>query len=91
MTYFRLGEEVNNKILESAVMFRVQDPVVGSWFVNLTGQLIKVRLVMFNEQNMQRVLIQYLDGNTKLINKDDWFCLKLNKHIHEAGKTKQLH
>ena len=49
-------------------MFRVQDPIVGSWFVNLTGQLIKVKLLMFNEQSLDRVLIQYLDGNTKLIN-----------------------
>ena len=72
-------------------MFRVQDPVVGSWFVNLTGQLIKVRLVMFDDQSMHRVLIQYLDGKTKLIDKDDWFCLKLNKHIHETAKTMQLH
>ena len=70
-------------------MFRVQDPVVGSWFVNLTGQLIKVKLVMFDEQSVHRVLIQYLDGNTKLINKDDWYCLKLNKHNQQSGKTMQ--
>lgn len=52
-------------------MFRIQDPIVGSWFVNQTGQLIKVKLVMFDEEKMHRVLIQYLDGSTKLINKDD--------------------
>ena len=73
-------------------MFCVQEPTVGAWFVNLTGQLIKVKLVMFvDEENLHRVLIQYLDGTTKLINKDDWFCLKLNKHIHEAGMTMRLH
>jgi len=72
-------------------MFRVQDPTVGDWFVNMTGQLIKVKLVMFNKSKLQRVLIQYLDGNTKLIKGEDWYCLKLNKHIHEAGLTMQLH
>ena len=72
-------------------MFRIQDPTVGAWFVNLTGQLIKVKLVMFEEEKLHRVLIQDLDGTTKLINKDDWFCLKLNNHIHEAGITMQLH
>lgn len=72
-------------------MFRVQDPTVGTWFVNLTGQLIKVKLLMFSEDQLHRVLIQYLDGTTKLINKEDWFSLKLNKHIHEAGLTMQLH
>lgn len=72
-------------------MFHVQEPIVGSWFVNLTGQLIKVKLVMFNAETLQHVLIQYLDGKTKLINKDDWFCLKLNKHIHDAALSMQLH
>ena len=71
-------------------MFHVQDPVVGSWFVNLTGQLIKVKLVMFNKYKLQRVLIQYLDGNTKLINHEDWFYLKLNKHINEASLSVKL-
>ena len=80
-----------NKSQRMFVMFREQKPTVGAWFVNLTGQLIKVKLVMFNEEKLHRVLIQYLDGTTKLINKDDWFCLKFNKHIHESGITMRLH
>jgi hypothetical protein len=71
-------------------MFHIQDPTVGSWFVNLTGQLIKVKLVMFNQDKLHRVLIQYLDGNTKLINHEDWSYLKLNKHISEAGISMKL-
>ena len=43
-------------------------------------QLIKVKLVMFEQERLHRVLIQYLDGNTKLINHEDWSYLKLNKH-----------
>jgi len=71
-------------------MFHVQDPTVGSWFVNLTGQLIKVKLVMFDQDKLHRVLIQYLDGNTKLINHEDWSYLKLNKHVSEAGLSMKL-
>lgn len=72
-------------------MFCIQDPIVGTWFVSQTGQLMKVKLVMFNEEKLHRVLIQYLDGTKKLINDEDWFCLKLNKHLHEASLTMQLH
>ncbi|MFK5915191.1 MAG: hypothetical protein QM484_12525 [Woeseiaceae bacterium] len=72
-------------------MFKIQEPTIGEWFVNLTGQLIKVKLLMFDEIQLNRVLIQYLDGTTKLIDKEDWFCLKLNRHIHEAGMSMQLH
>lgn len=71
-------------------MFRIQDPTVGSWFVNLTGQLIKVKLVTFNKDKLHHVLIQYLDGSTKLINHDDWSYLKLNKHINEASLSVKL-
>ena len=90
-TSFLLLGDALKFCVERIAMFCVQDPTVGAWFVNLTGQLIKVKLVMFDEDKLQRVLIQYLDGTTKLINRDDWFCLKLNKHIHEAGMTMQLH
>jgi len=82
---------IKNIVVERYPMFRIQDPTVGAWFVNLTGQLIKVKLLMFNEDKLHRVLIQYLDGNTKLIDKDDWFCLKLNKNIHKAGLNMRLH
>ena len=78
-------------MLEDIRMFRVQDPEVGTWFVNQTGQLMKVKLVMFAEEKLHRVLIQYLDGTTKLIKEEDWFHLKLNKHLHEAGLTMKLH
>lgn len=71
-------------------MFRIQDPTVGSWFVNLTGQLIKVKLLIFNKDKLQRILIQYLDGNTKLINHEDWLYLKLNKHINETSLPLRL-
>lgn len=72
-------------------MFRIQDPTVGAWFVNLTGQLIKVKLLMFNEDKLHCVLIQYLDGSTKLIDKEDWLCLNLNKRVHEADLNMRLH
>lgn len=71
-------------------MFRIQNPIVGAWFVNMTGQLIKVRLVMYDRDMLHRVLIQHVDGTMKLINTDDWFSLKLNKQIHEVGLSSQF-
>lgn len=71
-------------------MFSAQDPTVGSWFVNLTGQLIRVKLVIFSKDKRHRVLIQYLDGSTKLIKHDDWVCLKLNKHVSASQLSMKL-
>ena len=72
-------------------MFSTQEPIVGTWFVNMTGQLIRVKLLMFSNNKLQRVLVQYLDGSTKSINTDDWLNLKLNPHLHDVGLTMQLH
>lgn len=72
-------------------MFSTQEPIVGTWFVNMTGQLIRVKLLMFSNNKLQRVLVQYLDGSTSSINSDDWLNLKLNPHLHDVGLTMQLH
>lgn len=72
-------------------MFSTQEPIVGTWFVNTTGQLIRVKLLMFSNNKLQRILVQYLDGSTKSINNDDWLNLKLNPHLHDVGLTMQLH
>jgi len=72
-------------------MFSTQEPIVGTWFVNMSGQLIRVKLLMFSDNKLQRVLVQYLDGSTKSINNDDWLNLKLNPHLHDVGLTMQLH
>lgn len=72
-------------------MFSTQEPVVGTWFVNMTGQLIRVKLLMFSNNKLQRILVQYLDGSTKSINNNDWLNLKLNPHLHDVGLTMKLH
>lgn len=72
-------------------MYCSHDPIVGTWFVNVTGQLLKVKLLMFNDDKLHRVLIQYLDGSTRLVDDEEWFCLKLNKQIHEASLSMKLH
>lgn len=72
-------------------MFSIQEPIVGTWFVNMTGQLIRVKMLMFSNNKLQRILVQYLDGSTKSINSDDWLNLKLNPHLHDVGLTMQLH
>ena len=72
-------------------MFHIQNPTVGTWFVTPTGQLITIKLVMYDGAKLHRVLVQYLDGKRKLMNRENWFCMKLNKQIHEAGMTMQLY
>ena len=72
-------------------MFETHEPVVGTWYVNQTGKLFKVKLLVFNEQDLGTVFVQYLDGSTKKMTQGDWACLKLNKRLHDASLQLQLH
>jgi len=56
----------------------LQEPIVGSWYLNQTGKLMKVRMLMFTEQSLSRVMIEYLDSTVKIVDIDAWNFLDLN-------------
>ena len=56
----------------------LQEPIVGSWYLNQTGKLMKVRMLMFAEQRLSKVMIEYLDSSVKIVDIDAWNFLDLN-------------
>ena len=56
----------------------LQEPVVGSWYLNQTGKLMKVRMLMYVEQLLSKVMIEYLDGSVNVVDIDAWNFLDLN-------------
>lgn len=56
----------------------LQEPIVGSWYLNQTGKLMKVRMLMFTEQRLTRVMIEYLDSSVKIVDIEAWNFLDLN-------------
>jgi hypothetical protein len=56
----------------------LQEPIVGSWYLNQTGKLMKVRMLMFTEQCLSKVMIEYLDSSVKIVDIDAWNFLDLN-------------
>ena len=53
-------------------MFNRNVPVVGNWYVNRTGQLIKVKLLELIQGIPVKAMIEYLDGTTKIIDMQAW-------------------
>lgn len=66
-------------------------PVVGNWYVNRSGQLIKVKLLETIQGVPVKAMIEYLDGATKVIDMNAWSCLELNRHITRGGSVKFNH
>ena len=47
-------------------------PVPGYWYINASGELIRVRLIGYDGSIPSTALIQYVDGTTCIIEIDDW-------------------
>lgn len=69
-------------------MTQQRTPVVGNWYVNRTGQLIKVKMMELVAGNPVKAMIEYLDGTTKVINMEAWSCLELNRHLNRGNSVR---
>jgi len=54
-----------------------QKPVVSSWYINLTGQLLKVWAVSYSDSTLSKVVVEYLSGSRVVIDIDQWNLLDL--------------
>lgn len=54
-----------------------QIPAAGSWYVNRTGKLVKVALLLFDEGTPTRILLEYLDGMRIVIGMEAWMQFDL--------------
>ena len=55
-----------------------QEPVPGYYYINLTGQLIKVKALLYVTGRLARVVVEYLDGKMLNIRLDEWNWLDLS-------------
>lgn len=62
-------------------------PNIGQWYINVTGQLIKVIMVVHSDEQIEKVIIKYLNGDRKHISIDDWNLLNLSKKSRNSDTT----
>ena len=68
-------------------MFTSYAPVVGEWYVKSTGKLIKVKMLSYLEEKIERVIIEYLDGSIQILAFNEWLTLDLNKRISDVSRN----
>ncbi|HED38912.1 MAG TPA: hypothetical protein ENJ13_00610 [Chromatiales bacterium] len=66
-----------------------QKPIVGSWYVNLTGQLLKVRAVSYRDSSLSKVVVEYLNGSRVIIDIEQWKLLDLEINFEKATRRKK--
>ncbi len=63
------------------------EPRAGSWYVNKTGKLMKVKLLMFDNDLLTKVMIEFLDGMRVTVDSDAWGYLDLDVIWHDERRT----
>lgn len=61
-------------------MLRSQDPAPDSWYVNETGKVLKVRLLLYREGNLTAVIVESLDGQRKSIELESWYDMRMSRY-----------
>ncbi|NOY66493.1 MAG: hypothetical protein GXP13_03675 [Gammaproteobacteria bacterium] len=61
-------------------MSKKQLPVPGKYYINLTGQLIKVRCVLYSDSELAVVRLEYQDGHQLTVMIDEWNWLDLRPY-----------
>ncbi len=67
-----------------------QKPNVGSWYINLTGQLLKVWAVSYSGATLSKVVIEYLSGSRVVIDIDQWDLLDLEINFEKIARRKKI-
>lgn len=66
-----------------------RQPIIGNWYMNMTGQLIKVWAVGYDAGQAQKVIIEYLNGKKKVLGIEDWYLLDLEVHLYKSVLNKK--
>ena len=61
-------------------MPKKQLPVPGNYYVNLTGQLIKVCCVLYSEGELSVIRLEYQDGHQLTVQLEEWNWLDLRPY-----------
>ncbi|VAW87915.1 hypothetical protein MNBD_GAMMA17-1742 [hydrothermal vent metagenome] len=67
-----------------------QKPNVGSWYINLTGQLLKVWAVSYSGSTLSKVVIEYLSGSRVVIDIDQWDLLDLEVNFEKIARRRKV-
>ena len=62
-----------------------QKPMPGSYHINLTGQMIKVRALLYLYGLLHMEILEYLDGSVIHVAVDEWGCMDVFFEYSEKG------
>ncbi len=65
-----------------------QKPIPGRYYINLTGQMIKVRALLYLEGLLNKIVIEYLDGGVIYVDANEWDWLDISMYSEWNGSRR---
>ena len=75
----------SNKAVDS----NLREPLPGYWYINHTGQLMRVRFVAHGVGGIEKILIQDIEGTSQCLSLQDWHELDLVVPNYDQNKMLQ--
>ena len=64
------------------------EPIPGRYYINLTGQMIKVKALLYFDGLLSKIIIEYLDGNVIYVAANEWGWLALSIYNEWRGSSR---
>jgi hypothetical protein len=64
------------------------EPIPGRYYINLTGQMIKVKALLYYDGLLSKIIIEYLDGNIIYVAANEWGWLDLSIYNEWRGSSR---
>lgn len=62
-------------------MSLTEEPVVGNWYTNQGGELLRLRLAVYRHEYLSALLLEYLDGRREIISIGSWYSMELHRDM----------
>ena len=62
---------------------------VGTWYINLNNQFLRVWGVIYNQGIAEKVVLHYLNGNKKIITMEAWQNMELIRYPEQRSQQSQ--
>lgn len=64
-------------------------PLPGNRYVSQSGQIMKVRALLYEGGGISKVMIDYLDGVMRLVKMADWRALAVEPYLPREEKKRE--
>lgn len=58
-----------------------EEPVVGSWYADRSGELLRVRLALYRYEHLTALLLEYMEGGRQIVSIDEWYGMDLHRDM----------